>query len=149
MQGGEREGHGGVGDEMRTEGFQLAIEGESCEFYTGAKEVDLRSGGKQGKIGDARGTSGRCCVVRDGGRDGVALNPTDAEVDADADTARLIDAQQAEILTRMLAILASMLQWEGYQEVVTMLRDLVKLQEEIREETQHRLLEDGGDVFDD
>ena len=69
--------------------------------------------------------------------------------DADAETARLIDAQQAEILTRMRAILASMLQWEGYQEVVTMLRDIVKLQEEMREETKDRLLEEGGDVFDD
>ena len=60
-----------------------------------------------------------------------------------------VDTQQAAILTQMREILANMIQWEGYQEVVSMLRDILRLQEELRTETRESLQEQGGDVFDD
>ena len=60
-----------------------------------------------------------------------------------------VDSQQAAILSQMREILASMIQWEGYQEVVSMLRDILRLQQELRNETQDSLKEQGGDVFDD
>ena len=60
-----------------------------------------------------------------------------------------IDAQQAAILAQMREILANMIQWEGYQEVVSLLRDILRLQEELRAETRESLQEQGSDVFDD
>ena len=42
-----------------------------------------------------------------------------------------------------------MIQWEGYQEVVTMLRDIIRLQQELRAETQTTLEKEASDVFDD
>ena len=70
--------------------------------------------------------------------------------DTDArEKASLIDSQQAAILSQMRKILANMIQWEGYQEVVSMLRDILRLQEELLAETRESLQEQGGDVFDD
>jgi hypothetical protein len=48
----------------------------------------------------------------------------------------------------MRAILANMIQWEGYQEAVGMLRDILRLQNELRTETQQAVEKQGGDVFD-
>ncbi len=69
--------------------------------------------------------------------------------EAATDKATLIDSQQVAILSQMREILASMLQWEGYQEVVTMLRDILRLQQELRTETKESLQEQARDVFDD
>lgn len=63
--------------------------------------------------------------------------------------ARRIDPHQADILTRMRAVLANMLQWEGYQEAVSMLQDIIALQKELKEETARRVQADAADVFDD
>ncbi len=60
-----------------------------------------------------------------------------------------MDPQQAAVLAQMREVLAFMIQWEGYNEVVNMLRDIVRLQGELKGETEERLLEEAGDVFDD
>lgn len=66
-----------------------------------------------------------------------------------AEKAALVDAQQVAILLQMREILANMIQWEGYQEVVSMLRDILRLQQELRSETNESLQGQAGDVFDD
>ena len=63
--------------------------------------------------------------------------------------ASLIDSQQVAILSQMREILANLIQWEGYQEVVSMLRDVLRLQQELRSETNESLQEQARDVFDD
>jgi hypothetical protein len=45
-------------------------------------------------------------------------------------------AQQAEILQRMRAVLSQMLEWEGYQEAVTLLREIIDEQGRVRTDTQ-------------
>jgi hypothetical protein len=42
-----------------------------------------------------------------------------------------------------------MLQWEGYQEAVNMLRDILRLQNELRTETKDAAQQQGSKVFDD
>lgn len=69
--------------------------------------------------------------------------------DRTPETASTIDPQQVALLSQMREILANMLQWEGYQEAVTMLRDILRLQAELREESKSILQERAGDVFDD
>ncbi|HOW72398.1 MAG TPA: hypothetical protein PKY77_17505 [Phycisphaerae bacterium] len=55
------------------------------------------------------------------------------------------DSQQAArlalqaVLTEMKTILASMLKWEGFQEAVTLLRDVQKMQRQVSEETDKRI----------
>ncbi len=66
-----------------------------------------------------------------------------------AEKASQVDPQQAEILTQMRTVLENMIEWEGYQEVVSMLRDIIRLQQELRRETQGTLQDQGHDVFDD
>ncbi|RJP32721.1 MAG: hypothetical protein C4547_13470 [Phycisphaerales bacterium] len=66
-----------------------------------------------------------------------------------ADDPAAIDASLNEILGRMRQILAHMIQWEGYQEALTLLRDIVGLQKELNRETQIELERQGSDVFDD
>jgi hypothetical protein len=66
-----------------------------------------------------------------------------------AEEAALVDPQQVAILSQMRAVLASMIQWEGYQEVVNMLRDIIRLQHELHTETSDTLQEQAGEVFDD
>ncbi len=39
----------------------------------------------------------------------------------------------------MRTVLADMLQWEGFQEAITLLRDIQKLQSEISRETDQRI----------
>ncbi|MHC4695126.1 MAG: hypothetical protein ACYTFA_00105 [Planctomycetota bacterium] len=69
--------------------------------------------------------------------------------DGSAETASLVDPQQAAVLAQMREVLTFMIQWEGYNEVVDMLRDIVRLQGELKEETGETLLEEAGDVFED
>jgi hypothetical protein len=64
------------------------------------------------------------------------------------ETASKIDPIQAALLLQMRAILANMIQWEGYQEAVTMLRDILRLQSELETETKRTLEEQGLDIFD-
>ncbi|MFH1110206.1 MAG: hypothetical protein V1790_13585 [Planctomycetota bacterium] len=60
-----------------------------------------------------------------------------------------VDPQQVALLSQMRAILANMLQWEGYQEAVNMLRDILRLQNELRTETKDAVQQQGSKVFDD
>ena len=60
-----------------------------------------------------------------------------------------IDPEQERIIDEMRRILSRMLEWEGYQEVVNMLRDIIRLQEELQEETRAQLGDQVKDVFDD
>jgi hypothetical protein len=41
-----------------------------------------------------------------------------------------------------------MIQWQGYQEAVSMLRDVLRLQEELKRETNEKLKEEGKGVFE-
>ncbi len=65
------------------------------------------------------------------------------------DTADLVDPQQISLLSQMREILASMIQWEGYQEAVNMLRDILRLQNELRTETSEAAEKQAGEVFED
>ncbi len=67
----------------------------------------------------------------------------------DGETADQIDPQQAAILVKMRTVLENMVQWEGYQEVVGMLRDLIRIQQQLRQETQEALEDQASDIFDD
>lgn len=63
--------------------------------------------------------------------------------------AATVDPLQARILVRMQTILDNMLKWEGYQETVNMLREILQLQRELRDETRDEIDRAGSDVFDD
>ena len=69
--------------------------------------------------------------------------------EASAERAARVDPQQIAILAQMRSVLNSMLQWEGYQEVVNMLRDIIRLQYELHAETKSTLEEQAGEVFED
>jgi hypothetical protein len=69
--------------------------------------------------------------------------------EASTEKASLIDPQQVALLSQMRGVLANMLQWEGYQEVVNMLRDIIRLQQELHTETTETLEDRADDVFDD
>lgn len=69
--------------------------------------------------------------------------------DPDGEVGAAVDPQQVALLSQMRAILANMIQWEGYQEAVNMLRDILRLQKEIRTETKDAAQKQGGKVFDD
>lgn len=69
--------------------------------------------------------------------------------DPDGEVGIRVDPQQVAILSQMRAILANMLQWEGYQEAVNMLRDILRLQNELRTETKDTAQQQGSGVFDD
>jgi len=62
---------------------------------------------------------------------------------------RSIDVKQEEILRKMQSILDGMIQWEGYHELVNMLRDIMRLQNELHTETKEALNTQGDDVFED
>jgi len=61
----------------------------------------------------------------------------------------LIDPQQVAVLSQMREVLSKMLEWEGYREVINMLRDIIRLQQELQRETQEALEDRADDVFDD
>jgi hypothetical protein len=48
-------------------------------------------------------------------------------------------ATQDVVLAQMNRILASLLKWEGYQEAVTLLRDVLKMQKSLEKETEGRI----------
>lgn len=58
-----------------------------------------------------------------------------------------LQPQQERILKSMRAILADMLQYEGFQEAVSLLRDIVNLQNGVNEETARRAAEEIEKVF--
>ncbi len=62
---------------------------------------------------------------------------------------RSIDEHQEAILRKMQSILDGMIQWEGYHELVNMLRDIMRLQNELHTETKDSLDKQGDDVFED
>ncbi len=68
---------------------------------------------------------------------------------SESESADRIDPQQVALLLQMREILANMIQWEGYQEAITMLRDILRLQNELRTEAKNALEEQAGDVFED
>jgi len=52
---------------------------------------------------------------------------------------RSVETQISAILARMQDILADMLKWEGYNEAVTLLQDILRLQEDISQATRRKL----------
>ncbi len=64
-----------------------------------------------------------------------------------ADSAELADAGQQIVLDDMRRILANMLKWEGFQEAVTMLRDVLRLQQELHGETQDEIERRAADIL--
>jgi hypothetical protein len=69
--------------------------------------------------------------------------------DGEPEQASQIDPQQVAVLAKMRSVLAEMLQWEGYQEVVSMLRDIIRLQTELNDETKQHLLDEADRLFED
>ncbi len=69
--------------------------------------------------------------------------------EASTDIASAADRQQVAVLAQMRSVLANMIQWEGYQEVVNMLRDIIRLQQSLRSETRETFEDQADDVFDD
>lgn len=69
--------------------------------------------------------------------------------DASPETGSLVDPQQATLLTTMREVLANMIQWEGYQEAVNTLRDILRLQAELEAETQRAIEDQARDIFDE
>src|SRR5262249_13129353 len=76
--------------------------------------------------------------------DAVALMDRQ-EAHFDSAAAADLDRLQDEMIQTMRSILANMLKWEGFNEAVGLLQDLLKLQSEVKGETQkemeHRLEE--------
>lgn len=66
-----------------------------------------------------------------------------------AETASMIDPQQVSVNAQMRKILENMIQWEGYQEVISLLRDIIRLQNDLSEETQRTLEDQAKDIFDE
>lgn len=54
---------------------------------------------------------------------------------------------QEELLTGMNAVLAFMQKWEGYQEAVALLNEVLKAQKDVREQTRQRQNQLGEDIF--
>ncbi|HOM49803.1 MAG TPA: hypothetical protein PLV57_01535 [Phycisphaerae bacterium] len=50
-------------------------------------------------------------------------------------------AAQQQVLAEMNRILASLLKWEGYQEAVTLLREVIKMQKALEQETEAKIEE--------
>ncbi len=65
------------------------------------------------------------------------------------ETARLVDPQQQRILYEMRDVLDHMLKWEGFQQTVTLLREIMQLQKELNVETKAEIEARTDDVFDD
>lgn len=66
-----------------------------------------------------------------------------------AEMADRADKEQVAVLSQMRSILANMVEFEGYQEAVNMLRDILRLQNELRTETLKSVQEQGKGLFDD
>lgn len=57
----------------------------------------------------------------------------------DATLAQRLDEQITQLVRSMYAILAEMLKWEGYNEAVGLLREIVRLQDDVTDDTRARL----------
>ncbi|MCB9852701.1 MAG: hypothetical protein H6819_06370 [Phycisphaerales bacterium] len=57
----------------------------------------------------------------------------------DSGLARQVEGRQKEIVRQMYAILAEMIKWEGYNEAVALLRDVLRLQKDVSEDTRAEL----------
>jgi hypothetical protein len=68
-------------------------------------------------------------------------------VSGSGELAGRIDPLQIEILAQMRAVLAKMLFREGYQEVVNMLRDILRLQDDLNIESRKTLERQAEEVF--
>ena len=56
-------------------------------------------------------------------------------------------AAQAEILRQMRAVLAEMLEWEGYREAITLLETVIEVQTEVRAATLEELERQLDDIL--
>jgi len=67
--------------------------------------------------------------------------------DFDADVADHLEKQEGRIVRTMYGVLANMLKWEGYNEAVALLRDIVGLQETLNEDTEAALQRELDKLF--
>lgn len=58
-----------------------------------------------------------------------------------------LEQAQTKLVQDMYAILANMLKWEGYNEAVGLLRDVIRLQGDVKRQTQKRLEEQAEKLF--
>jgi hypothetical protein len=72
--------------------------------------------------------------------DALGQNPTDEGL-------QQVDDQLRAILQTLRSVLANMLKWEGYNEAVSLLRDIIQLQGEVHQETQEALERQLEDIF--
>lgn len=67
----------------------------------------------------------------------------------DSEKAEQLTEAQTQLTRSMYAILANMLKWEGYDEAVSLLRDIIRLQGDLNQDTQRRLQEEIEKLLDD
>lgn len=60
-----------------------------------------------------------------------------------------VDAEQVALIKEMRVILDRMVQWEGFHEVVNLLRDIVRLQNQLNAETREAWEQEAGEIFED
>lgn len=65
----------------------------------------------------------------------------------DPQVAEKLEQAQAQIVRTMYDILANMLKWEGYNEAVVLLQDIVRLQGEVNKQTRARLQRQIDEMF--
>ncbi len=63
--------------------------------------------------------------------------------------ASTVDPLQAEIVKQMRIILAQMLKWEGFQETVSMLREILRMQGELNDETLKAIERQAEAIFEE
>ncbi len=61
--------------------------------------------------------------------------------------AQIADRRQSEVLAKMRRVLNNMLKWEGFHEAVTMLREILRLQEELNRETSEEMERQASDIL--
>ena len=66
-----------------------------------------------------------------------------------AEDAARLEQLEAGIIRQMYSVLANMLKWEGYNEAVALLRDIVGLQESLNKDTQAVLEREFDKLFGD
>lgn len=62
--------------------------------------------------------------------------------------AREVEKSQRQIVRRMYAILAEMIKWEGYNEAVALLRDALRLQKDVNQDTKEQLEQEIEKMFE-
>jgi hypothetical protein len=67
----------------------------------------------------------------------------------DAQLAGQLESTQTRIVESMYAVLAGMLKWEGYNEAVSLLRDIIRLQSDVSRQTQTEMEQEIERMFDD